>query len=153
MSLVEQRMVRQSKSNASKKHLYKKYRTRRRTKDLDQILLDAEPEAYQKLKNQPVDGDLPGLAQHYCVACSRYFQDQQALVEHMRSKIHKRRLKALEMPAYTTQEAEAAAGLGTYVAPQKQDVPAPFKEEMTLVDEVIAAEAVKRKLAEQPTVE
>ena len=55
----------------------------------------------------------------------------------MRSKVHKRRLKRLEEPAYTAKEAEAAAGLGTYVAPVKQPVPEPLAAEMVAVSQFV----------------
>ncbi len=57
------------------------------------------------------------------------------------------------MPAYTIAESEAAAGLGTYVAPQPQPVPAPFVQEMAVVAQIIVAEHEAKKLAEQPTVD
>lgn len=42
----------------------------------------------------------------------RYFETDSALTSHWRSKVHKRRCKALKEPAYTIEEAERAAGLG-----------------------------------------
>jgi bud site selection protein 20 len=59
--------------------------------DLDQILVDLKPENASKLENQPVDIDLPGLGQHYCVPCSKYFVDQQSLTDHRKMKPHKKR--------------------------------------------------------------
>lgn len=44
--------------------------------------------------------------------CNRYYETDAALRSHWRSKVHKRRLKALKEPAYTIEEAERAAGLG-----------------------------------------
>ncbi len=61
---------RKKRMHSDKKEIRKQYRLRHRTKDLDQILEDAIPENFSKLKHQEIDGDLPGLAQHYCVACS-----------------------------------------------------------------------------------
>jgi bud site selection protein 20 len=49
---------------------YRKYRLKRRTKDIDQIHEDLKPENADKLKAQPIDPDLPGLGQHYCVHCA-----------------------------------------------------------------------------------
>lgn len=54
----------------------------------------------------------PGLGQHYCVECAKHFESGEALKSHWRSKVHKRRCKALREPAYTQEEAEKAAGLG-----------------------------------------
>ena len=58
----------------------KQYRKARKTcrsaivRDIDQIVLnDMKPEETQKLQNQAIDEDKPGLAQHYCIPCARYF--------------------------------------------------------------------------------
>lgn len=88
-------------------------RTRARTKDLDQIHQDLQPHNATKLKNQEIDEDKPGLGQHYCIPCAKYFETNHALTEHKRGKVHKRRLRDLKHPPYTQKEAEAAAGLGT----------------------------------------
>ena len=48
----------------------------------------------------------------YNYATHRYFETDVALTTHWRSKVHKRRCKALNEPAYTIEEAEKAAGLG-----------------------------------------
>ena len=42
----------------------------------------------------------------------RYFETDHALRSHWKSKVHKRRCKALKEPAYTIEESERAAGLG-----------------------------------------
>ncbi|KAJ1673692.1 hypothetical protein EV182_004746 [Spiromyces aspiralis] len=104
---------RRSRTHKAIKDISKKYRTRRRTKDLDQIQSDLRPENKERLLNQEEDPDLPGLGQHYCVECSKHFVSEQSLSEHRRGKFHKRRLKMLKEPAYTLEEAEAAAGLTT----------------------------------------
>jgi len=59
-----------------------------------------------------LDVDKPGLGQHYCVECARWFESDAALKVHWRGKLHKRRCKALQEPAYTVEESERAAGLG-----------------------------------------
>ncbi|KAI9207932.1 uncharacterized protein BJ171DRAFT_492109 [Polychytrium aggregatum] len=89
----------------------RRWRTRARTKDLDQIQDDLETP--EKFENQPVDVDLPGLGQHYCIECSKYFVTENSLAAHIQSKIHKKRVKLLKEPAFTQKEAEAAAGLFT----------------------------------------
>jgi len=43
---------------------------------------------------------------------SRYYETDNALKSHWRSKVHKRRVKQLKEPAYTIEESERAAGLG-----------------------------------------
>lgn len=72
--------------------------------------------------NQTVDLDLPGAAQHYCLHCARYFINEQSLNEHFKTKVHKRRLKALELEPYTIEESERAAGYGNYKQPNKRKI-------------------------------
>lgn len=53
----------------------------------------------------------------------RYFIDEHSLTHHYRTKVHKRRLKALELEPYTIEESERAAGLGgNYKAPEKRKI-------------------------------
>lgn len=51
-------------------HLHKKYKTKRRTRDLDQIHEDLKVDNIKKLILQPVDYDVTGNAQNYCVTCA-----------------------------------------------------------------------------------
>lgn len=67
-----------------------------------------------ELLNQEVDLDKPGFAQNYCLHCAKYFIDQRALDDHFRTKVHKRRMKALQDEPYTEKEADLAAGRGSY---------------------------------------
>jgi len=75
-------------------------------------LIDLDPKNCAKLEAQALDFEKPGLAQHYCVECATYFETDSALTSHWRSKVHKRRCKALKEPVFTIEEAERAAGLG-----------------------------------------
>lgn len=68
-------------------------------------------ETIYKLKNQPIDEDKPGLGQYYCVECAKYFENQQMLNHHTKSKRHKRRVKELKERPYTPLESEAASGV------------------------------------------
>ncbi|BES99082.1 Zinc finger protein [Nesidiocoris tenuis] len=101
-------------------HLKKRWRTKRRKKDLDQINEDLKPEKAAELLDQEVDLDKPGDAQFYCLHCARYFIDEKAMKEHFRTKVHKRRLKALEAEPYTIEESERAAGHGSFVPAKKR---------------------------------
>ncbi|KAJ2221331.1 hypothetical protein H4R99_008156 [Coemansia sp. RSA 1722] len=105
--------IRRKRMHCNNKELHRKYKTKRRTKDLDQIQHDLKPENKGRLLNQPEDEDLPGLGQHYCVECGSYYADDRSLEEHRRGRGHKRRIRDLKDPAYTQKEAEAAAGLTT----------------------------------------
>ncbi|CAG9801656.1 unnamed protein product [Chironomus riparius] len=93
--------------------LRRRNRLRNKTKDLDQIDKDLK-EGSDQLLNQEVDLDKPGFAQHYCLHCAKYYINQRALDDHFKTKVHKRRMKALENDPYTHEEAEKAAGHGSF---------------------------------------
>ncbi|GLV39948.1 uncharacterized protein CBL_10844 [Carabus blaptoides fortunei] len=102
-------------------HLKRRWMTKRRTKDLDEIDHDLNENA-EKLLNQETDLDKPGQAQFYCIHCARYFIDNQALQDHYRTKVHKRRLKALELEPYTIEDSEKAAGQGNFKQAVKRKI-------------------------------
>lgn len=96
------------------------YKTKRRTRDLDQILRDdmKTVDSIKALHNQEFDEEKPGLAQYYCIPCARYFETEFAKQTHIRGKVHKRRLKEIKEVPYTQEEANMAAGnnVATYLA-------------------------------------
>ena len=61
----------------------------------------------------------PGLGQHYCLHCARYFISDSAIQTHFRTKEHKKRMKTCKEIPYSHEEAERAGGLQ------------PFKEKFT----------------------
>jgi bud site selection protein 20 len=89
-----------------------RYKTKRFTKDLDQILYDdmSSDKAIQSLEVQPLDEYKPGLGQFYCIPCAKYFETATAKATHLRGKVHKRRVKDIKAGPYTREEADAAAG-------------------------------------------
>lgn len=90
----------------------KRYKTKRRTRDLDLIYNDlSSKESIIKLKNQPLDENLAGLGQYYCIQCAHYYENQLALDRHNKGKKHKRRVRELLVKPYTNLEAEAASGV------------------------------------------
>lgn len=93
------------------------------TKDVDQIHEDLKPESIKRMEGEELDGDLPGAGQFYCLHCAKYYIDRRALTEHMKSKVHKRRLRQLKDEPYTQAEAEAAAGMGSYQKAKEVVVP------------------------------
>ncbi|XP_023026156.2 zinc finger protein 593 homolog [Leptinotarsa decemlineata] len=115
-------VYRRKKTHYGDTHLKRRWSTKRRTKDLDLIDQDILPENSKKLINQEVDFDKPGAAQHYCVHCARYFINITALEDHFRTKVHKRRLKALELEPYTIEDSQRAAGFGSWKAPVKRKI-------------------------------
>lgn len=91
-----------------------KKKTRRHTRDLDQIHADLRDDKHlAAFKDaRPVE-DLPGLGQHYCKECAKFLESNANLVAHQKGKVHKRRVKALRDEPYSQKEAEAAIGLTT----------------------------------------
>ncbi|PIO10373.1 hypothetical protein AB205_0203450, partial [Aquarana catesbeiana] len=84
--------------NDKKKNIAKSWKTKRRVKDLDQIHEDMLPGNAGRLLKQEIDYDVPGNAQHYCLHCA---------------------LKQLKDEPYTQEEAERAAGMGSYKPPKQ----------------------------------
>lgn len=86
-------------------------RSRRRLhlhRGLDQI---SEDLLSNRQEEGPIDLDLPGLGQHYCVPCSRHFISDYVLRRHEKNKVHKRRVKLLKTEkAYSHKEAMAGVG-------------------------------------------
>ncbi|XP_054730863.1 zinc finger protein 593 homolog [Anastrepha obliqua] len=126
MGMVQKR----KKMHSGDTHLRRRWRVRSRRRDLDQIDDDLRTKSAE-LINQAVNLDEPGFAQFYCVHCAKYFIDDHAMQAHFRTKVHKRRMKALELEPYTVEEAERAAGQGSYKAPKKRVIKTqPTKEEV-----------------------
>ncbi|XP_060530764.1 zinc finger protein 593 homolog [Cylas formicarius] len=115
-------VYKRKKYNSGDTNLKKKYKTKRRTRDLDEIHEDLKPHNSQQLLKQEIDLDKPGNAQFYCIHCARYFINSQALQEHFTTKLHKRRLKALQEEPYSIKDSERAAGLGSWKPPGKRKI-------------------------------
>src|SRR4051794_39259132 len=95
------------RKNLSKNKQYQKTRrTRNKIKDLDEIIEDIKPQNFIKLTNQPIDENLPGLGQFYCVFCARYFIDKHSLETHYKTKEHKKRLKKTKEKPYTIEDSK-----------------------------------------------
>lgn len=81
---------------------------------LDQIHEDTRedgPFNENRMSDLPIEFDLPGLGQHYCAQCARYFVSSVVLAGHKKTKKHKTRLKELKVKPYSQAEADAAAGM------------------------------------------
>lgn len=100
-------------------HLKKGWRTKRKTRCMDQIDDDLQPVNLAKAQNAPIDFDKAGLGQFSCVHCAKDFINETAFKDHIRGKPHKRRLHALKTEPYTIEESERAAGMGSYIQPKK----------------------------------
>lgn len=105
--------LRRKGNPAKNKASYKAKRTRQYKRDADQIVFeDLIPEITHKLLNQPNQEDMPGLGQHYCVVCARYFISTKAIEQHLKTKEHKKRFKTIKTEEpYSIEEAERAGGL------------------------------------------
>ena len=87
-------------------------KVKRYNRDVDQVVMeDMLPENAVKLQNQELDETLPGLGQHYCLHCTRYFLTDLVMAEHFRTKEHKKRMRVLKEIPYSHEEADRAAGL------------------------------------------
>ncbi|PYH84223.1 putative C2H2 finger domain protein [Aspergillus aculeatinus CBS 121060] len=92
----------------------RKIKTKRRTRDYDQVRADIQSSKHlTQYKATKDPEDLPGLGQHYCVECSKWFESEFNLVGHKKGKNHKRRLRIIREEAHSQKAAEAAVGLGT----------------------------------------
>ena len=69
-----------------------KKKTRRHTRDLDQIHADLRDDKHlAAFKDATPAEDLPGLGQHYCKECAKFFESEANRVAHTKGKVHKRR--------------------------------------------------------------
>lgn len=65
------RPQRKKRTHKNVKDLKKKFRTRNRTKDIDEVHEDVGVEKKSEaLLHQKVDSDLPGQGQFYCLSCA-----------------------------------------------------------------------------------
>eukprot|EP00250_Pteridium_aquilinum_P006626 c16504_g1_i1 orf=252-620(+) len=64
-------------------------------------------------KSLPLNEDLPGMGQFYCLHCDRYFASSAVRDDHFKTKRHKKRTKMLNEDAPHSQlDADIAAGMG-----------------------------------------
>eukprot|EP01094_Clydonella_sp_ATCC50884_P007804 TRINITY_DN1704_c0_g1_i1.p1 TRINITY_DN1704_c0_g1~~TRINITY_DN1704_c0_g1_i1.p1 ORF type:complete len:155 (-),score=49.68 TRINITY_DN1704_c0_g1_i1:426-854(-) len=98
-------------NNKVRNKIKRSYKGKHRRKDAD-TLFDDMHERAEKLNNQPVDYDLPGLGQHYCIPCGKYYITEEALSIHQKSKVHKRAVKMIKEEPYRGPDAEARVDNG-----------------------------------------
>ncbi|KAJ5707740.1 C2H2 finger domain protein [Penicillium malachiteum] len=91
----------------------RRIKTKRRTRDYDQVRADIEKPRHLELYKETKDTeDLPGLGRHYCVECAKWFESDYNLNAHTKGKNHKRRVRLLKEEPHSQKLAEAAIGLG-----------------------------------------
>lgn len=131
-------MGRSRRTGAHRAHsLARQMKAKRRRPDLDEIHRELRPQVATRPRPDPgaePDPDLPGGGLHRCLACARYFIDSANLKTHFRSKDHKKRLKQLSVEPYSQEEAERAAGMGSYIPPQRLAVPTEVSTEVPEMD-------------------
>lgn len=67
-------------------------KTRRHTRDLDQVKADIlSPKHLAQYQATKAVEDLPGLGRWYCTECAKWFETEDSLVVHAKGKPHKRR--------------------------------------------------------------
>lgn len=89
-------------------------KTRRKTRDLDQIHADLRSKRHlEQYTETKAPEDLPGFGQWYCIECAKWFESETNFVKHGKGKPHKRRVRQLKEEPYSQKEAEAAVGLTT----------------------------------------
>ncbi|KAH7474210.1 Zinc finger protein 593-like protein [Phytophthora ramorum] len=100
-----------ARAHAKKKQYKRGHATKNRSRDIDQIQDDLSVEKMTG-KNMAFeeDEDLPGLGQFYCTPCGRHFIDAKTRDVHLKTKVHKRRLKDVAQKQYTQNEAMQGAG-------------------------------------------
>merc|ERR1711939_525335 len=131
--------VRRSRTRGSAKSQLKDFKTKRYKKDTDQVYeeLERQRQGLPKLRTgdttiQEAEAEeLPGGGEFPCVHCSRHFISKPALDTHLKTKIHKRRLKELKDKPYSQEEADAAAGLGRETRRRPADAHATTEMEMS----------------------
>lgn len=55
--------------------------------------------------------DMPSNGKFYCMECDRFFISEDSKISHLKTKIHKKRIKELGEVIHTQKHAEMAAGL------------------------------------------
>ncbi|EEY69058.1 uncharacterized protein PITG_05234 [Phytophthora infestans T30-4] len=102
-----------ARAHAKKKQYKRGHATKNRSRDIDQIQDDLRAEKVTgKSTAFEEDEDLPGLGQFYCTPCGRHFIDAKTRDVHLKTKVHKRRLKDVAQKQYTQNEAMQGAGKG-----------------------------------------
>lgn len=100
-----------NKTRQKTKHKNKNKLRIRRTKVLGPKGIDQIKEQVESHREVEYDPDLPGCGQSYCYECDRHFVSDDVLVQHRRSRQHKRRVKEAKDVAHSQKDAEWAVGL------------------------------------------
>ena len=91
---------------ARNKTFHKSKKTKNYRRDIDQIHDDNKAENIEKYMNQPINDQLPGFGQFYCISCARHFVNKTAIEGHFKTKDHKKQIKTLKDTPYSIKESE-----------------------------------------------
>ena len=97
---------RRKHNTAKNKVFHRIMKTKHFQKHADQKYEDIQPENIHKYENQPLNEELPGLGQFYCIHCAKYFINATSLEGHKKTKDHKRQVKELKTKPYDLKEAQ-----------------------------------------------
>ncbi|EAL41648.2 AGAP012448-PA, partial [Anopheles gambiae str. PEST] len=98
------------KINSGDTHLRRRWRLWNRRKDLNEI------EERPGKAAERVDLDNPSFGQFYCIHCAAYYINDHELQAHFRTKVHKRRMNALEVEPYSIWDSLRAACQDSFVS-------------------------------------
>ncbi|CAM8959937.1 hypothetical protein QQ045_003791 [Rhodiola kirilowii] len=96
----------------TRRYSHKQFRRMKFEAKGDDAVYDQLQKPAEELKPLPLDDDLPGMGQYYCLHCDRYFQNVVVRDEHFKTKRHRKRLKQLTVAPHTQLDADLAAGMG-----------------------------------------
>ncbi|PVI07725.1 hypothetical protein DM02DRAFT_608803 [Periconia macrospinosa] len=94
-----------------------KKKTRRHTRDLDQIHADLHDQKHlaQHTESKAPE-DLPGLGQWYCKECAKWFESETNFAAHYKGKVHKRRYDVFPMDVFLI----CTCGIGSLTSAQSE---------------------------------
>lgn len=94
------------KNRTNHRQVSRMAKTKRRTKDVDEILEMLNPENVEKIRNRDPDPLLPGDGMHFCIICDRYFISAEALETHKVTGKHKFQVKRVKEGGISPKETE-----------------------------------------------
>ncbi|KAJ8537760.1 hypothetical protein K7X08_014300 [Anisodus acutangulus] len=101
------------RSVKKRRYSHKQYRRTKFLVNGDDVVYDELKKPEEQRKELPVDEDLPGMGQYYCIHCDRYFANVTVRDEHFKTKKHRKRVKIMMGPKPHAQlDADLAAGMG-----------------------------------------
>ncbi|KAF9509643.1 hypothetical protein BS47DRAFT_1487857 [Hydnum rufescens UP504] len=104
---------RRSRTHKAQRDVHRAARTRAFPRQLDQIQhIDLLPENREKLEAQPLNVDLPGLGQHYCVECAKYLESDIALKSHWKGKYTNGDVRSFGIPLTPSKSRNGQLGSG-----------------------------------------